>query len=124
MNIPADLRYSSSHEWVKSEDGKIIIGLTDFAQDSMGEVVYVELPELDDELVAGESFAEAESVKAVSEVYSPVNGTVVRVNEALVDNPALVNEDPYGTWLIEAEGEIAEALLDAEAYRRLCEQEA
>lgn len=124
MNIPADLQYSSSHEWVKCEDGKIIIGLTDFAQDSMGEVVYVELPELDDELVAGESFAEAESVKAVSEVYSPVNGMVVRVNEVLVDNPALVNEDPYGTWLIEAEGEIAEELLDAEAYRKLCEQEA
>lgn len=124
MNIPVELKYTDSHEWVIVEDdGTVVVGLTDFAQDSMGEVVYVDLPEVDDEFEAEESFAEAESVKAVSEIFSPVNGKVIEVNEDLEDNPGAINADPYGVWLAKFEGEIAVELLDAAAYRELCENE-
>lgn len=124
MNIPANLQYTDSHEWVVVEDdGTILVGLTDFAQDSMGEIVYVDLPEVDDEFEGEESFAEAESVKAVSEIYSPVDGVIVEVNEDLEDNPGAINEDPYGTWLVKFSGKVSVELLDAAKYREVCENE-
>lgn len=116
-NIPAELKYSASHEWIKEEDGIFVIGLTDFAQNALGDIVFINLPEEGDEVTAGESFADVESVKAVSDVFSPVTGTVCAVNEALLDDPAQVNEDPYGAWLVKVENVTGtEELLDAEGY--------
>ena len=116
-NIPAELKYSASHEWIKEEDGVFVIGLTDFAQNALGDIVFINLPEEGDEVTAGESFADVESVKAVSDVFSPVTGTICAVNEALLDDPAQVNEDPYGAWLIKVENVTGtEELLDAEGY--------
>ncbi len=123
MNTPTDRKYSKSHEWIMEEGDHYVLGLTDFAQHSMGEIVYVELPEEGDELHAQESFAEAESVKAVSEIFSPIEGKVLELNEALEDQPALINEQPYDTWLVKIEGTIEEELLDAAQYDELCEQE-
>lgn len=123
-NTPAKLKYTKSHEWVKEEDGVTIIGLTDFAQDALGDIVFVNLPEEGDTVTAGESFADVESVKAVSDVFSPVTGTVAEINEELLDNPALVNEDPYGAWFIkvsEVSGTVE--LLDASAYEEVCAAE-
>lgn len=122
---PAELRYTESHEWVSVEDDIYTIGLTDFAQDALGDIVFVNLPQVDDEVVAGEAFADVESVKAVSDVFSPVTGEVVEVNEDLLDAPETVNEDPYGAWFVRVGGvsEVGE-LLDAEAYAAHCEQEA
>ena len=115
--IPAELKYTKSHEWVKEEDGVFVIGLTDYAQSALGDLVFVNLPEEDDEVTAGEAFSDVESVKAVSEVFSPVTGTVAEINEELLDNPALVNEDPYGAWLIKVKDVSGtEELLDAAAY--------
>ena len=94
-NIPEDLKYTKSHEWLKEEDGLLVVGLTDFAATSLGDIVFIRLPEVDDEVTAGESFADVESVKAVSDVYSPVTGKVVEINEELLDAPEKVNEDPY-----------------------------
>jgi glycine cleavage system H protein len=124
MNIPAELKYTASHEWLKDlGGGKVEIGLTDFAQDSLGDIVFVNLPESGDPLVCGESFADVESVKAVSDVFSPVSGTVCSVNTELADNPALINSDPYGAWLVRAEGITSRGeLLDADAYKALCEK--
>ena len=124
MNIPNELQYTRSHEWLLVEDGVATIGLTDFAQDALGDIVFVNLPQPGDEVNAGEAFGDVESVKAVSDVISPVSGVVLEVNEELVDNPALVNEDPYGAWLIKVEqitGE--EELLDAGAYEAHCAAE-
>ena len=124
MNIPNELQYTRSHEWLLTEDGVATIGLTDFAQDALGDIVFVNLPQPGDEVNAGEAFGDVESVKAVSDVISPVSGVVLEVNEELVDNPALVNEDPYGAWLIKVEqitGE--EELLDAGAYEAHCAAE-
>ena len=116
-NIPADLKYTKSHEWVKEEDGLYVIGLTDYAQSALGDIVFINLPEAGDDVTAGETFSDVESVKAVSDVFSPVTGTVAAVNEALLDNPALVNEDPYGAWMIKVENvSDTEELLDAAAY--------
>ena len=116
-NIPADLKYTKSHEWVKEEDGLYVIGLTDYAQDALGDIVFINLPEEGDDVTAGETFSDVESVKAVSDVFSPVTGTVAAVNEELLDNPALVNEDPYGAWMIKVENvSDTEELLDAAAY--------
>lgn len=116
-NTPAELKYTKSHEWVKEEDGIFTVGLTDFAQDALGDIVFVNLPEEGDTVTAGESFADVESVKAVSDVFSPVTGTIVEINEELLDNPALVNEDPYGAWFIKvSEVSGTEELLDASAY--------
>ena len=122
MKNPAELKYTKSHEWLKDlGDGKVEIGLTDFAQHSLGDIVFVNLPEAGDAVTCGESFADVESVKAVSDVYSPVTGTVCAVNEALADNPALINSDPYGAWLIRAEGITARAeFLDAAGYEAFC----
>ena len=123
-HIPADLRYTASHEWVKDENGLVVIGLTDFAQNSLGDIVFIELPQAGDAVTMGESFADVESVKAVSGVFSPVSGTVAEVNGALVDNPALLNEDPYGAWLIKV-SDVTETgeLLDGAAYESVCKSE-
>ena len=121
---PEELKYAKTHEWLKEEDGVCVVGLTDFAQDALGDVVFVNLPAVDDEVKAGESLGDIESVKAVSDVFSPVTGKVVEVNEEVVDNPALVNEDPYAAWLIKvADVTEYEELLDAAAYAEHCEQE-
>ena len=116
-NIPAELKYSKSHEWAKEEDGVFTIGLTDYAQNALGDIVFINLPEEGDEVTAGESFSDVESVKAVSDVFSPVTGTVCAVNEELLDDPAQVNEAPYEAWLIKVENVTdTEELLDAEGY--------
>lgn len=113
------LLYSESHEWVKVEGDVATIGVSDFAQSEMGDITYVDIPEEGDELSQGEDFGALESVKASSELYSPVSGKVVEVNAALEDDPALVNEDPYSNWIIKVElsdkAEL-ESLMDAEAY--------
>ena len=97
MNFPEELLYVKSHEWVqKQEDGTYLIGITDYAQDALGDLVFVNLPEEGDEVVKGETFADVESVKAVSDVFSPVSATIEAVNEELADDPALINSDPYG----------------------------
>src|ERR671938_679949 len=99
-NVPEDLHYSKDHEWVRVDGGEAIIGITDYAQNSLGDVVYVELPKANDEFAANEAFGSVESVKAVSEVFTPVAGTVVKINEALADEPETVNSDPYGeAWM-------------------------
>ena len=120
MSIPADLRYTAEHEWVKQEDGKIRIGITDFAQKELGDIVFVELPEIGDELTRNEPFGSVESVKTVSELYAPISGTVVEVNEELADNPEYVNESPYEkAWMILVEPSEAseyEELMDAGQY--------
>lgn len=123
--IPAELSYTTSHEWVSVEGDTYTIGLTDFAQDALGDLVFVNLPMEGDEVVAGEAFADVESVKAVSDVFSPVTGTVVQINEDLLDAPEAINENPYGAWLVRVE-EVSEVgdLLDADAYEALCAQEA
>lgn len=124
MNFPAELKYAKSHEWVKIEGDVAVIGLTDFAQSELGDLVFVNLPEEGDEVTAGETFADVESVKAVSDVYCPVSGEVCEINEELLDNPALINEAPYDAWFIKVKnvGE-KEELLDAAAYEAFCESE-
>lgn len=102
-NIPEELKYTKSHEWVKEEDGVITVGLTDYAQSALGDIVFINLPEEGDDVTAGQAFSDVESVKAVSDVFSPVTGKVAAINEGLLDNPALVNEDPYEAWLIKVE---------------------
>ena len=124
MNYPVDLKYSKSHEWIRYEDGVAVIGISDFAQDALGDVVFVNLPAVGDEVTAGESFGDVESVKAVSDLISPVSGVVLEVNEELEDSPENLNEDPYGAWIIKVEqvsGE--EELLDAAAYKAHCAEE-
>ena len=124
-NIPDELRYATSHEWVSEEDGIYTIGISDFAQDALGDLVFVNLPQVGDEVEVGEAFADVESVKAVSDVFSPVTGEVVEVNEDLLDAPESINEDPYDAWFVRVGNvtEVAE-LLDADAYAAHCEQEA
>ena len=115
--IPAELKYTKSHEWVKEEDGVFVIGLTDYAQSALGDLVFVNLPEEGDAVTAGEAFSDVESVKAVSDVFSPVTGEVCAVNEELLDNPALINEAPYDAWLVKVKDvSDTEELLDAAAY--------
>ncbi len=123
-NIPAELRYTASHEWIKNEDGVVVIGLTDFAQSALGDIVFIDLPQEGDAVTMGDSFADVESVKAVSGVFSPVSGTVTAVNSALIDNPAMLNENPYEAWLIKVSdvSEVGE-LLDAAAYEAVCKSE-
>lgn len=123
-NIPAELKYTKSHEWVKEENGVYVIGLTDFAQNALGDLVFINLPEEGDNVVAGETFADVESVKAVSDVYSPVTGTVVEINEELLDSPVLVNDEPYEAWFVKvAEVSDTEELLDAAEYEAVCAAE-
>lgn len=126
MTHPSELQYSKSHEWVKFlDDTTALIGLTDYAQDALGDLVFVNLPEEGDEVTAGEAFADVESVKAVSDVFSLVTGTVAEVNEELLDSPEMMNEDPYGAWLIKVENITdKDELLDADAYIAFYESEA
>jgi glycine cleavage system H protein len=125
MNVPDDLRYSAEHEWARrlDEGSKVRIGITDYAQDALGDVVFVDLPDVGATVAANESVGELESTKSVSEMYAPVSGTVTAVNEALADAPELLNDDPYGDgWLYESEmSDVAEfdALMDAAAYAEL-----
>jgi len=125
MHVPAELRYSSDHEWVAVTGTKARVGITEYAQDALGDVVYVQVPDLGASVSAGDSFGEVESTKSVSDVYAPVSGTVVAVNEALADAPETINRDPYGDgWLCEielADASELEALLDADAYQALLE---
>ncbi len=122
--LPENLKYTATHEWLKEENGVAVIGLTDFAQSELGDIVFVELPEAGDAVTAKASFANVESVKAVSEVYSPVSGVVAEVNTALADNPGLLNLDPYENWLIKVSGVTAyDDLLDAAAYEAVCAKE-
>ena len=120
MNIPDDLRYSDEHEWVRADGGRARVGITDYAQDALGDIVYVDLPVVGTEVVVGGKLGEVESTKSVSEIYAPVAGTITAVNDALPDSPERINQDPYGEgWICElelAEGAGLEALLDAAAY--------
>jgi glycine cleavage system H protein len=127
MNVPEDLNYTKEHEWVRVEGDRLTVGITDFAQDALGDVVYVDVPEKGTQVRAGEPFGEVESTKSVSDVYSPVSGTVVERNAALSDAPELVNRDPYGEgWMViiaaSDAGEL-EGLLEPGAYRELTETE-
>jgi glycine cleavage system H protein len=125
MNVPEELRYSSDHEWV-SRDGDVVrIGVTDYAQDALGDVVFVQVPTVGADVKAGDAFGEVESTKSVSDVYAPVSGTVVEINEALADAPQALNEDPYGEgWICAirmSDPSELDDLLDAAAYRKLIE---
>lgn len=125
-NVIEGLYYSESHEYVKVEGNYGYVGITDYAQHALGNVVYVDMPDVDDEVEAGEDFGAVESVKAASDLTSPVSGTVVEVNEALEDTPELINQDAFGNWIIKVElsdkGEL-DNLMDAKAYGEFCEKQ-
>lgn len=125
MDIPDDLRYSTDHEWARTEDGRVRVGITDYAQDSLGDVVFVGVPEVGRRVEAGESCSEVESTKSVSEIYAPVSGTIVEVNTDLAENPERLNEDPYGEgWIFVIQLDNPDQLgklVDAEGYRALIE---
>jgi len=125
FEIPDDRRYRESHEWAHAEDDVVRIGISDFAQDELGDVVFVELPDVGESIAAEEAFGVVESIKAVSDVYAPVSGEVLEVNETLFDRPELVNEDPYGEgWMLAVEPDDEDeldALLDADEYREQVE---
>ncbi len=125
MTVPDELMYGRSHEWVKTEGDAVVVGITHYAQDQLGEIVYVELPDVGTGVDTGDELGTLESVKAVSEFLAPVAGEVVEVNERLEDEPNLVNDDPYGDgWLVKLSGAIgSEELLDAAAYQEFLEQE-
>ncbi|MDD6096964.1 MAG: glycine cleavage system protein GcvH [Firmicutes bacterium] len=124
MELRAELKYSKSHEWVKEEAGIVVIGISDFAQEELGDLVFVNLPEVGDEITVGTPFADVESVKAVSDVYSPVSGIVCEVNEELLDTPEAINEDAYGAWFVKVkEVTETEELLSAEEYEAFVESE-
>jgi glycine cleavage system H protein len=123
MSVPDDLRYTPDHEWARLEDGLVRIGITDYAQDALGDVVFVQVPDVHTEIKAGDRFSEVESTKSVSDIYAPITGTIVEVNNDLADAPQRINEDPYGDgWLcvirpaVDAE---LDALLDAAAYQAI-----
>ena len=123
MSIPAELKYTSEHEWIRIEDNKAVIGITAYAQDQLGDVVYVELPGVGDGLTSHKAFGVVESVKAVSDLFSPLTATVLEVNERLLDEPELVNDDPYGEgWMVVLDlngAEGVDELIDADAYTKL-----
>ncbi len=125
MNVPDDLLYSTDHEWIQRVDGSVRIGITDYAQDALGDVVFVQVPSVGTTISAGDSFSEVESTKSVSDIYAPVSGVVTAVNEALAADPAAVNSDPYGAgWLCVIEPSSPtelDQLLDSVAYRALTE---
>ena len=124
MNIPEDLQYTESHEWVRIEGETATIGITDHAQDELGDVVFVELPDEGATFAAGESFGTVESVKAVSDLYTPVGGEVVKVNSALEDAPENINEDPYGEgWIVKLRTTDRADLLSPEEYEKVVEEE-
>lgn len=124
MEFREELKYSKSHEWVKEEGEEVVIGLTDYAQSELGDLVFVNLPEESDEVTVGEAFADVESVKAVSDVYSPVSGVISEINEELLDTPEAINEAPYDAWFVRVK-EITdtEELLDAAAYQAYVENQ-
>jgi glycine cleavage system H protein len=125
MNVPEDLRYSKDHEWARLEGDRVRVGITDYAQDALGDVVFVELPEVGSKVKLDESFSEVESTKSVSDVYAPVAGTIAEVNTDLADSPERLNEDPYGEgWICSirlSDPSQLDDLMDAEAYRKLIE---
>jgi glycine cleavage system H protein len=125
MSVPTELKYARSHEWAKEQDGAVVIGITNYAQDALGEVVYVELPDVGTGVETGDELGTLESVKAVSEFLAPTGGEVVAVNERLEDEPNLINEDPYGDgWIVKISGSLeGEDLLDAAGYESFLEQE-
>lgn len=127
MTVLQGLLYTREHEWLRVEGDKAYLGITDFAQQALGDIVFVELPEVGTEFSAEEPFGVVESVKAASDIFIPVDGTIIEVNEALIDNPALVNEGPYENWMIcfalTDKGQL-DALMGAEAYEALCKEEA
>ena len=124
MELREGLKYSKSHEWVKEEDGVCVIGLTDYAQSELGDLVFVNLPEEGDEVTVGEAFADVESVKAVSDVYAPVTGVVAEINEELLDVPESINEAPYDAWFIKVKDITdREELLTGEEYQAYVENE-
>jgi len=127
MEFPKDIKYTKEHEWARTEGNIITVGITDYAQDSLGDVVYLELPAEGTTVTKDETFGVIESVKAVSDLYSPITGTVIEVNDALVDNPEVINDDPYGdAWILKVEmnapAEFAE-LLTADEYKKYVEEE-
>jgi glycine cleavage system H protein len=128
VEFPNDVRYTREHEWARVEDGRVRVGITDFAQDALGDVVYVDVPEVETKVKAGQPFGEVESTKSVSDVYAPASGTVTERNEALTDTPELVNSSPYGDgWMIVIDMDDPselEGLLDAEAYRAFTREQA
>ena len=125
MTINPDLKYSKSHEWVRMDGDVAVIGISDFAQDALGDLVFVNLPQVGDDVTAGEAFGDVESVKAVSDLMSPVTGTVCEINEELLDAPENLNNDPYGAWIIKVENITdTEDLLDPAAYEAHCAAEA
>jgi glycine cleavage system H protein len=127
-DIPSDLRYAASHEWARLEaDGSVTVGISDHAQEALGDVVYVELPEIGQQLTAGQQAGVVESVKAASDIYAPISGEVVAINEQLTDSPEMVNSEPYGSWFFRLQpSDVAELdnLLDAEGYKASCDAEA
>lgn len=125
MNIIKDFKYTQSHEWIQITGNTAKIGITDFAQSQMGSLVFVELPEVDDEISKGSPLAVVESVKAASDVYAPLSGTITEINETLLDSPELINEEPYESWLVTitlSNPEEAAELLDAAKYEEYCQQ--
>ena len=127
METKSGLLYSNDHEWVKIEGQKAYVGITDFAQHALGEIVYVELPSVGDELNAGDVFGVIESVKAASDSYLPVSGKVLEINEALSDSPQLINEDPYGSWIVLVEitdKANTDSLMNEQEYKEFCDKEA
>jgi glycine cleavage system H protein len=117
FDIPEDLRYTESHEWAADEGDTVRVGITDFAQDELGDLVFVELPATGETVETGDPFATVESIKAISDIYAPVSGTVVATNEALLDAPEAINEDPYGDgWLVDVEPEGEASLLEPSEY--------
>lgn len=127
-NIPADLRFAASHEWARLEaDGSVTVGISDHAQEALGDVVFVELPEVGAELAAGQEAGVVESVKAASDIYAPIAGTVLAVNDVLTDSPELVNSDPYGSWFFKLQPSNSaelDKLLDAAAYKASADSDA
>lgn len=124
-NTPENLKYTEEHEWAKIEEASCTIGITDFAQNALGDIVYVELPEVGQQLAKGESFGVIESIKSVSDLYSPLNGEVVEVNEALTDAPESINENPYDAWIVKitcSNIKEQEYLLSAERYNEFCSE--
>ena len=126
MKVEKGLLYSEDHEWVKVEGDVAVLGLSDYAQENLGDIVYVELPDVDDELEKDEAFSAVESVKAASDIYSPLTGKVVGINEDLEDDPALLNSDPFGSWIVKIEisdkAELDE-LMNSEEYEKFTEEE-
>jgi len=127
MDFPQDLKYTKEHEWVREEGGSVVVGVTDYAQDSLGDVVYVELPQEGAAVTKDEPFGVVESVKAVSDLYSPVSGTVLEVNDSIVDSPEVINDEPYGdAWMLKielADPDDLDGLLSVEEYQSYIEEE-